>query len=97
MRIKLFFNAPSGRLYAGVRADGFCTGRRVKDGKLTGPLRGGIYGDIIARTVSDAIQPERDGSLPRHADIELEDGSRASVGQFLDSRADLDARSGCEQ
>ncbi len=97
MRIKLFFNAPSGRLYAGVRANGLCTGRRVKDGKLTGPLRGGIYGDIIARTVSEPIRPERDGSLPRHADIQLEDGSRASVGQFLDSRDDLDTRRISEQ
>ncbi len=97
MRIKLFFNVPSGRLYAGVHADGLCTGRRVKDGKLTGPLRGGMYGDVIARTVSGAIQPEKDGSLPRHADIQLEDGSRASVGQFLDSRADLDARGICDR
>lgn len=92
MTITVFFISPGGKLYAGntiPRAGGgapTCSGKRVKDGKLWGNLRGPVYGDIIAHVEGEPIELDDDGSIPRHIDIRRECGARVSVGQFLDDR-----------
>lgn len=86
MTITVFFNSPGGKLYAGVASGNTCSGKRVKDGKLWGNMRGPVYGDIIAHVEGEPIELDEDGSIPRHIDIRRECGALVSVGQFLDDR-----------
>jgi hypothetical protein len=86
--IDAFYRSTSGKLYAGSAGkDGKFTGAQVRHGRISGPVRTGVNGTVVANIVGDPIEHYGADALPfdRYVTPEGNPAGQIAMNQFLEA------------